>query len=230
MGIWITLRQNNQQSFFRDNLLGMISRKGDLEGTRLLLASGYFSEYPRDQYSICSDKLKIAIRSNRKIQEIDVIGGKGSKTTFERFCSKLGQLGRPSFIPIRIPGSNWHAKIAMILKPEQGTARGTIPVCAIIGSSNLTRPAFGITPAPAGVASEVHFNYECDVLIFSNNYFSGIREKSPIEKVFPRINEKTDGSIYFPKIDEKYSLSEEIQLMGLFHQIKNSSEECKEKL
>lgn len=224
------MRQNNEKSFFRDNLIGMISKTKDLNGNRLILASGYFSEYEGQEYSICGDDLKKAIRVNQKIQEIDIIGAKGSKKSFENFCKKLENLGRPQFIPIRVPKNNWHAKIAMILKPDNGKGRGTIPVCAIVGSSNLTRPAFGISPPPEGVHSEVHFNYECDVLIFSNDYFSEFSDNTHLRKIFPGVDERQEGSIFFPKIDKRFSLSEPEQLKALFNLIKNSSHECKEKL
>lgn len=230
MGLWITLRQNNNESFFRDNLLGMISRTRDLNANRLLLASGYFSEYERDQYSICDDGLQNAISINQKIEEIDVIGAKGSKKSFETFCSKLQRLGRESLLPIRVPKNNWHAKIAMLFQPKNGIGRGTVPVCAIVGSSNLTRPAYGISPPPEGVSSKVRFNYECDVLIFSNEYFSNCSDNSYLEKIFPHIGERKEGSIYFPKIDVRFSLSESEQLNALFKLIKNSSDECKQKL
>lgn len=208
----------------------MISRTRDLEGNRLILASGYFSEYEHDKYSICADELRDSISTNQNIHEIDIIGGKGSKKSFDTFCEKIKSLGRKPFIPIRMSKNNWHAKIAMILKSDNGSERGIIPVCAIVGSSNLTRPAFGISPPPEGVPSEVRFNYECDVLIFSNEYFSTISDISRLETIFPHINELKEGSIYFPKIDEKYSLSELKQLKALFNLIKNSSEECKKKL
>jgi len=235
MGVWITLRQNNEKSYFRDNLLGMISRTQDLDGNRLILASGYFSEYEKQEYSICGDNLKKALETNPKICEIDIIGAKGSIKSFNRFCEKIRNLGRERFIPIRLPKNNWHAKIAMILKPvKEGSRndrkRGTIPVCAIVGSSNLTRPAFGIDPRPQNVHSDVKFNYECDVLIFSNDYFSNSLNNEYLTKIFPDIGERREGSIYFPEIDNTFSLSESTQLMALFNLIKNSSKECKEKL
>jgi len=230
MGIWITLRQNNEKSYFRDNLLGMISRTQDLNGNRLILASGYFSEYENQAYSICGDNLKQALENNSKICEIDIIGAKGSIKSFNRFCEKIRSLGRERVIPIQLPKNNWHAKIAMILKPTKEGKRGTIPVCAIVGSSNLTRPAFGITPRPQNVNSDVKFNYECDVLIFSNDYFSDFSNNEHFTKIFPEIEEHRGGSIYFPKIDQTFALSESEQLMALFNLIKNCSKECEEKL
>jgi hypothetical protein len=229
MGIWITLRQNNEKSFFRDNLLGMISNDKELDGNRLILASGYFSEYEKYPYSIFEDDLDDAIRDNDEIKEINVIGSKGSETSFNLFCNKIESLGR-SFIKIRHPQSNWHAKIAMKLKPETEGMRGTIPICAIVGSSNLTRPAYGITPRPENVNTEVKFNYECDVLIFVNDNFTIKPADDPPRRIFPRIADQGSGSIFFPEINEKYSYSESKQLDALFHMIKNSSEESREKL
>ena len=148
MGLWITLRKNNEQSYFQDNLVRMISNQDEIDGNRIILASGYFSEDPQPKYSILDDKLLPAIRDNGNVTKIDVIGTKGSRQTFNRFCEKLQvESGKP-VIKRKPTSSNWHAKIAMKL---QSTETVDLPVCAIIGSSNLTRPAYGINPPPVGV-------------------------------------------------------------------------------
>src|SRR5271157_2096174 len=115
MGLLITLRQNNRKSYFRENLLGMISKTRPLEANRLILAYGYFSEYDKKGHSVYDDGLKEAITDNSKITEIDVIGSKGSKKSVTNFCNNIQSLGRKDFFSINVPKNNWHAKIAMIL-------------------------------------------------------------------------------------------------------------------
>jgi HKD family nuclease len=51
---------------------------------------------------------------------------------------------------MRIPRMGWHAKV--FLAKSAGN-----PVLAVIGSSNITRRAFGEFP---------QFNYECDVVMW----------------------------------------------------------------
>jgi len=218
MGLWITLRKNNEHSFFQENLLRIISNQDELDGNRLILASGYFSEDPRPKYSILDDHLLPAIRDNGNITKIDVIGTKGSLQTFNRFCSKLEtESGKP--VTKRKPSSsNWHAKIAMKLK---STTAGELPVCAIIGSSNLTRPAYGINPPPEGVNTGVNFNYECDVLIFLNDgFFNILHEKGPAA-VFPGIDNQEFGSIFYKKLPR--GTTELEQLKGLWKEIEEST-------
>lgn len=138
MGLWITLRRDRETSFFRRHLLNMISPQ--IEGNSLILCSGFFQEDPEKDYSILDDRLIDAIRSNKKINEIQAIGAMRSPAPFNEFCNKLKENWDGELITKR--KSNWHAKIAMKLKPADQI--GKIPVCAIIGSSNLTRPAYGI--------------------------------------------------------------------------------------
>lgn len=82
------MRQNKQISFFRQHLLNMISDRVD--GNSLILAYGYFQEENRlekpKKYSTSEDLLIDAIIGNEKIQEIRVIGAKGSSIPFNRFC------------------------------------------------------------------------------------------------------------------------------------------------
>jgi len=225
MGLWITLRQNKEKSFFRDNLLRMISNKNELDGNYLVLASGYFSEYESSSYSTLGDDLLRTIQENCNITNVVVIGamGLGQKPikTFDTFCTRLrsGLVGRD--IKKRRPENNkWHAKIAMKLRSDEN---GITPVCAIIGSSNLTRSSYGKNPPPQNVKPLPHFNYECDVLIFINEGFSkNLDPKTAPEQIFPEITKRENGSIYFPEIRD-FSPPESEQLLHLWKEIMEST-------
>jgi len=225
MGLWITLRQNKEKSFFRDNLLKMISNRDELDGNYLVLASGYFSEYETSRYSALGDDLLRTIQENNNITNIEVIGamGMGQKPikTFDTFCTKLraGLVGR-TIVKRRPENNKWHAKIAMKLRSDE---EGITPVCAIIGSSNLTRSSYGNNPPPQNMKPLPHFNYECDVLIFVNDGFSrDIDSKTAPERVFPEITKRENGSIYFPEIRE-FSPPESEQLLHLWVTILKST-------
>jgi hypothetical protein len=225
MGLWITLRKKKEKSFFRDNLLNMISNQKELDGNSLILASGYFSEYESSPYSILGDDLLRTIQENENIKGVTVIGamGLGQKPikTFNTFCTRLrqGLVGRT--ITKRRPENNkWHAKIAMKLRSDEN---GITPVCAIIGSSNLTRSSYGKNPPPQNVKPLPHFNYECDVLIFINDGFTNHLDlKTAPEKIFPEITKRENGSIYFPEIRD-FSPPESEQLLHLWKEILEST-------
>ena len=51
---------------------------------------------------------------------------------------------------MRMPSMGWHAKFFL-------AKQGTVPLVGIIGSSNITKRAFGIDKV---------FNYECDVVFW----------------------------------------------------------------
>jgi len=199
MGLWITLRRDKQTSFFRQHLLNMVSPL--IEGDSLILASGFFQEDPTKDYAVLNDRLLDAICSNEKIRNIQIIGAMRSPAPFRQFCDKLEE-NWPHGRPERHRMSNWHAKIAMKLKtPLNGTEK--IPVCAIIGSSNLTRPAYGVeNDVPSAVTSKIKFNYECDVLIFSNDAFPIENSRDAPIKVFPGFRNQDYWSIYYPDMPE----------------------------
>lgn len=194
MGLWITLRRNPETSFFRLHILNMISAQ--VEGDTLILASGFFQEDPTRDYSILGDRLLEAIKNNNRIKEIQVVGAMRSPAPFHVFCERLQENWDGELITKR--ASNWHAKIAMKLKPQLLDTNNIVkvPVCALIGSSNLTRPSYGVSgDRPPMVTSSLRFNYECDVLIFSNDWYGDNAITPP--SFFPGFEKQDFGSIYF---------------------------------
>lgn len=224
MGLWITLRQNKKKSFFRDNLLALISNQRELDGDCLVLASGYFSEdknYPAatKSYSITEDKLADAIRDNGNIKEIRVIGAKDSSSKFNNFCTYIDTKWGKPVERWELKKKNWHAKIALKLKSNPEKHDEKIPVCAIIGSSNLTRPAYGVSgyKSRKEISNFNIFNHECDVMIFINDGFDQDDSINPPSPVVPGFEKQEVGSIYFKNLPE--GTTELDQLNGIWHDL-----------
>jgi hypothetical protein len=154
MPLQITLRRNAGSSPFRRQLLRLCSLPGAGE---LFISSGYIYE-PDDGYGILRDGLADAIKSGIGNHQLTTIAGKltqiGRMDWPEYYRNFVARL-RSNGVNVRAfaaPRRNWHAKIAVMLD-LQGK-----PVAAIVGSSNLTGPAFG-----EGRGS---WNYESDVTIW----------------------------------------------------------------
>lgn len=103
------------------------------------------------------------------------------------------------------PSRNWHAKIAIRLD-----AMGE-PIVGLVGSSNLTRPAYGIM--------SVNWNFEADVLIWTPD--------SERDKIFGRPyevdnNEALLGDFHLVLDTRKDQYSEQYQLYKLHKYVMES--------
>lgn len=154
MPVRITLRTEKGFSPFRELLHRLIRLP---EGDDLVLCSGYIWEPPSSstQYKILDDELLNALRDGCKGKVITTIAGKLDERWldfYKNFVRRLRQTGlfvKPYFAPRK----NWHAKIAIRLQRGQ-------PIAAIVGSSNLTSPAYE--------ENKYNWNFESDVLIWKN--------------------------------------------------------------
>lgn len=154
MSIQITLRRDLEFSPFRKQLLEIcgIPNHGDL-----ILCSGYIWENAR--YSVLDDELLDAIKAGLSSNQIICVAGKLAKKPvdwvqhYKNFVAKL-QHHSISVTAWVAPRRNWHAKIAVRL---DGSGKPTV---AMVGSSNLTGPAFG--------ENRHSWNYECDVTIWKD--------------------------------------------------------------
>jgi hypothetical protein len=150
----VTLRTAKDFSPFREMLHRLIRLP---EGDDLVLCSGYIWEPPSTSkdYKILDDELLDALQSGCDGKEITTIAGKLDEqwlSHYKNFVRRLRQAGiqvKPYFAPKR----NWHAKIAIRLKQGE-------PIATIIGSSNLTGPAYG--------ENRYTWNFESDVVIWRN--------------------------------------------------------------
>ena len=146
LGMQILLRTEGSTSYFRRYLLKLVNLP---RSNRLLLCSGYTQE--SRGYSILNDQLLATIVSNDL--EVITVAGKLSHNwpnQYRDFVRRLRASGI-SLKSYRARRKNWHAKVAIKL-------RGDVPVAGIIGSSNLTRPAYGEPFAD--------YNYEADVVVW----------------------------------------------------------------
>lgn len=127
-------------------------------GDEAIICSAYIWEPMNGNYRILSDGLQAAIQAGCP-KGVTTVAGKLSgghySSFYNNFVNRLGAV-----IPVKAykaPLNNWHSKVAIRL--DNGR-----PVAAIIGSSNLTGPAYGLnmpaTPYTPG------WNYETDVLIW----------------------------------------------------------------
>ncbi|MBU4423060.1 MULTISPECIES: hypothetical protein [unclassified Acidovorax] len=123
-----------------------------------LLCSGFFQDDAK--YSTGADFDLITYRSGTPLK-LTTLGlyAYTWKAQYSTFFSQIqAKNASPSFTAIqkRIPSMGWHAKVFL------AKAAGK-PVVGIIGSSNVTRRAFG----------EVKdFNYECDVVMWDESISS----------------------------------------------------------
>jgi hypothetical protein len=154
MPLLITLRRDLNSSPFRRQLERLCAAPG---GADMVLCSGYIWE-PDYGYSVLSDDLLRVIAEGIGTNQVMTIAGKFDSRGpinwlqhYRNFCARLKEAGvRVSAVVA--PTRNWHAKIAMRMD-----ATGS-PLAAIVGSSNLTGPAYG--------EGRESWNYECDVTIW----------------------------------------------------------------
>jgi|GEM_PF-2316028 len=185
MPVRVTLRTKKDFSPFRVLLKKLIELQ---DGDSVILCSGYIQDIIRAQssraYSISEDELVNYLKRGCVSGKVLTIAGKLKSygktkqptwyTQYENFIRNLQSNG------LRVeawsaPNKNWHAKIAIRLK-------GKTPIAAIIGSSNLTRPAYGIPNSNPPISSFVNWNFEGDVLIWSDAKYNAVFKEN-IEEV-----------------------------------------------
>lgn len=153
MPVRLTLRSNKDFSPFREMLLWLIEAP---IGDSMLLCSGYIWE-PVSGYKVLDDGLLDSLKRGCVSGKIITVAGKLEqdrwRNFYRNFVSRIKNSGL-SVTPYVAEKHNWHAKIAMRLQ-------GNVPVAAIIGSSNLTGPAYR--------KDWKNWNFEGDVLIWGNH-------------------------------------------------------------
>lgn len=147
MGLMIFLRKRAEMNWFRDILIDSINSGA---GNRVILCSGFFQEEEKYQASIERNLAEVLQRHSIEITTIG-IHSYNWKQRYRNFRNSLLSAG-VNITAKYTSNLKWHAKI-FILK------NNTNPVLGIIGSSNITRPAF---------ADYAPFNYEADIVLWSN--------------------------------------------------------------
>lgn len=169
MKVAIFLRKQAASNRFRDIILDTLS---DLSIDSAVLCSGFFQE---DHVFSASKDFNFSWRCPNHPLELTFVGIHNSrwKPQYDRFIGTIKKNNGNNCIKIRqkTAGSyKWHAKIFI-------AASCNAPKLAIIGSSNITRPAFDLT---------YPFNFECDVLLWDPS--SNINR--PLETLFKKSEDR----------------------------------------
>lgn len=146
MGLMIFLRKRAQINWFRDIVIDSINSGA---GNRVILCSGFFQEGGKYHASI--ERNLAEVLHNRSI-EITTIGIHNHNwlQKYKNFRNSLLYAG-VNITAKYTSNLKWHAKIFNL-------KNNTNPILGIIGSSNITRPAF---------SDNVPFNYEADIVLWS---------------------------------------------------------------
>ncbi len=151
MPIAIILRDQLPINRPRDLLIGSIKTGA---GDSALLCSGFFQENFRGsvyQATLEQGFAKEVAKSNIELTTVGIHNGSW-KQSYRDFRDNM-RLQGANIKCLYKHGLRWHAKVFILSKSQA-------PVFGIIGSSNITRTAFG------DISS---FNHECDVMIWPNN-------------------------------------------------------------
>ena len=148
----IFLRKTGSVNKFRAAILGTL--RTDIVDNALL-CSGFFQDDAK--YSAGAD---FDLISHRKCNPLRVttlwLYSYSWKVQYSTFFTQLQTQNKcPCFsaVQMRIPSMGWHAKVFL-------AKQGNVPLVGIIGSSNITRRAFGL---------DKDFNYECDVVFWDES-------------------------------------------------------------
>lgn len=197
MGVAISLRKDPKSSFYKNMLLGLLN---GTDADELLLCTGYLQYLAKDKngnpttYNVFLDEdansnnLLEAICRYRKVTIVGIraytngdwytqyvnavdylkseIKKRNSSTKLSCFYNKAG---------------NWHAKIAILLR---NVGNDKIPIAALVGSSNLTKPPMSdrntpasLLPQIAGYTQPIAYNMEADTLIYVNEEAARVVEQ-----------------------------------------------------
>jgi hypothetical protein len=152
MPVRVVLRTGRSQSPFRRLLHALVRAPG---GDSALLCSGYIWEQPSSSpgYKVLDDLLPELVHGcNGGV--VITVAGKLGYTQYEDFYRNFVKRLRQAGLKVQAlvaPKRNWHAKIAVRVD-------GTQPIAALIGSSNLTAPAYR--------EGYGNWNFEADVSIW----------------------------------------------------------------
>jgi hypothetical protein len=151
MALAIILRKHLHVNRFRDLMIDVLDTG---RGDNAILCSGFFQEDYRGYGYRASQEQGFAQVLKKNNIDLTTVGIYHSswKQSYLNFRDNLFIAGVKIHAKYK-PGLKWHAKV-FILSHNQ------FPVFGIIGSSNITRRAFG---------SMIDFNYECDAIIWPDS-------------------------------------------------------------
>lgn len=152
LNITIFLRHTEKNNYFRRVILKTIASK---IGDEAILCSGFFQElFKESEYQVTLDGnlSTLLTQSNIRLTTIGIHNSNWMKS-YKNFVNNLKNDGVSHITSYYVSGFKFHAKI-YIYKKENN------PLLGIIGSSNMTRNAFGLSSP---------FNYEADVVLWDDS-------------------------------------------------------------
>ncbi|MFC8560232.1 hypothetical protein [Peribacillus frigoritolerans] len=234
MKIAVLLRRFETNSLFRKALLKISA----IQGEELYLCSGTLTQINNDPMLLNyishgfkgtkgSKVITLGQRSSGDCNPVTIIGHcrtiKPTRTTncnackYQEFVNGLrshGSVGGFKVDAYREKNDKWHSKIA--IKVRNGE-----PIAAIIGSSNLTIPAYGEKcncptssgpcPTHAWISYKGHFPFECDVLFWDEKQIKKHLATSSTDVDGDSVSFNNDGIIVAtPERDVKKDLIDQL--------------------
>ncbi len=121
------------------------------EADEAIICSGFFQEDLNFSSSLSTQLANSIYSKNIKLQTIGIHNGSW-KLRYVKFRDNFRNLG-VNIVAFVAQNYHWHAKIFILKKNGE-------PIFGIIGSSNMTRPAFDYSSP---------FNFEADVVLWNYN-------------------------------------------------------------
>lgn len=173
----IFLRKSEAENRFREVILGCFNTH---DFTEIMICSGFFQERGKYFASDCFKSAAPPLVCQRKVSVVGVYNGIW-KGDFDRFTREVGQIKCPCGIAMhvdkrKIKRYHWHAKI-FIASDHDG------PQLGVIGSSNITSRAFGITKS---------WNFEADAILWNSNNPAA---DSVMGQIFESVTDNNAGSV-----------------------------------
>jgi len=188
VGIKIFLRKTGKQNCFR-----AVATEFPKVATvdELILCSGFFQEDRWGYFASLENDFSSTLHNNNVKVTTYGIHNSQWTTSYINFVNNLRSAG-VNVNAKRKASMRWHAKI--LIYKYKGA-----PIVGIIGSSNITRPAFAITPP---------FNYESDVLL----YIPAVEQQ--VETLLKEANNEDVINAQYD-VEENHGLSIEERLRNL---------------
>lgn len=173
----IFLRKSEAENRFREVILGCFNAH---DFSEIMICSGFFQERGKYFASDCFKSAAPPLVCHRKVSVVGVYNGIW-KGDFDRFSSEIGQIKCPCGVLMhvdkrKIKRYHWHAKI-FIASDDDG------PQLGVIGSSNITSRAFGITKS---------WNFEADAILWNS---ANPAADAVMGEIFESVTDNNAGSV-----------------------------------
>ena len=203
LGVAISLRKDPKSSFYKNMLLGLLN---GTDADELLICSGYIQYLRLDKhgnpttYNVFLDEdanknnLLDAICRYRKVTIVGIRSDvkndwyRQYKDAVDYLKSEIAKRGSSTQLKCYYHKSGeWHAKIAILLRNK---GNDKIPIAAMVGSSNLTKPPMNDSYTPSSLLPKlgqytlpIGYNLEADTLIYVNEEAARVVEQQLVAYV-----------------------------------------------